>query len=295
MYDGVRMTEQIVTWTGIVILIVWLVALIASQILYLVASFKASVGLTILSLFVPFVGLYVLVRFWEELKRPFLNQLVVAFGGCALVLIGGLTLKALGFALPTAQAAAEPEVQERPPAIQWIPAEPKPKPQPVLPDPNPPVPSWGTEVTVQGPASVTIPLGWQAVSWELPGLALAMGDPARGEYVTVHVLDKDEAQSFDDFQGAALEEILQGMIDGEAPVETRHQVIHGSDVATRAMGGRSRLPGQAGQPMSARLSFVDGNQHRYYLVQWRTAAWDDQSVTTFNRLLASFAEIAEQP
>ena len=289
------MIEQIVTWTAIVIMVIWLVTLVASQILYLVASFKASVGLTILSLFIPFVGLYVLVRFWEQLKRPFLNQVVVAFGGFALILIGGMTFKALGIAVPMAAAATEPEVvKKRPPAIQWIPAEPKPRPQPVLPDPNPPVPAWGTKVSVQDQASITIPLGWQDVSWELPGLGLAMGDPARGEYVTVHILDKDTSQSFDEFQEASLQEILQGMIEGQAPVESRRQMIHGCDVATRAMGGRSRLPDQEGQPMSARLSFIDGEQRRYYLVQWRNAAWDDQSVTTFDRLLASFAEIAGQ-
>lgn len=283
--------EQIVTWTGIVIMIIWLVALFASQILYLIASFKASVGLTILSMFIPFVGLYVLVRFWEELKKPFVNQLVVAVGGAILILLGGMTFKALGIAIPTTQAAAVPQEEERPPAIQWIPAEPKPEPRPVVPTPTPPTPSWGTEIPIQDQAVLTVPRGWQTLSWELPNLAVAMGDPSRGEYVTVHVFEKDETQTFDGFQEVSLQEILRTMIDGQAPTESQRQTIHQCDVATRAMGGRSRLPDQADEPMSARLSFFDGQDRRYYLVQWRTATWDPQTVDNFNRLLASFTEI----
>jgi hypothetical protein len=56
------------------------------------------------------------------------------------------------------------------------------------------------------------------------------------------------------------------------------------------MSGRGLLPDQQRKPMSTRVSCVEGRKHFFYLVQWRTAAWDRESVTTFDRILRSLSE-----
>ena len=310
------MAEQIIVWTGIALIGVWVIAMLVTQIKYLIASFQASVGLTILSFIIPFVGLYVLIKFWEDLRRPFMNQLVVAIGGFVLLFGGGMALKAAGLlpdnpglpdiamsrdsGLPSGPPPAAPpenqEVQELPPAqpattADLDPGQPAPE-QPLSSTPLPatPAPSWGQELAVRDAATITIPNGWVEMGWTLPNLAVAMGNQERGEFVTVQVISKEAHPSFNDFQTAVLEELLQDVIEGQAPTQSRPLPVNGLDAVTYAMGGDSRLEGQAGYPMSARISCIDGKGHRYYIVQWRVATWDQQSVREFDRLLHSFME-----
>lgn len=312
------MVEQIIVWTGIALIGVWVIAMLVTQIKYLIASFQASVGLTLLSLIIPFVGLYVLIKFWEDLKRPFLHQLVVAIGGFMLLFGGGLALQAAGL-LPSSPGlpavamsgesgfpvdpppAAPPEnqtIQELPPATPANstglnldqPAPEHPLSATPTPVPDGPATSWGTEHAIRESASITVPKGWTEMAWNLPNLALAMGKVQRGEFVTVQVVSKNAHPSFDDFQKAVLQEVLQDVIAGSPPTQSRPLPVNGLDAVTYAMGGGSRLDGQAGYPMSARISCIDGKGHRYYILQWRIAAWDQQSVKDFDRLLHSFME-----
>jgi hypothetical protein len=313
------MLEQIVTWTGIALIIVWVIATFATQIMYLIASFRASVGLTLLSFIIPFLGLYVLIKFWEDLKRPFMNQLVVAFGGFAVILGGGMALQAMGLipSVPTITAAipkdngppvdsslsgsaSTQEIQELPPQggvpgvtpVTTTTPQPTPvEPTPVEPTPGPPAStSRGTAIAIRHGTTVTIPNHWNVIRWTLPNLVMAMGDKDRGEYVTVQILEKDADRSFTDYQQAALQVVLGEIIEGSPPTQSRSQTIDGCEAITFAMGGRCRLPDLTGHPMSARISCIDGQDHRYCIVQWRTAAWDTQTVQTFDSLLESFVE-----
>ena len=128
------------------------------------------------------------------------------------------------------------------------------------------------------------------MSWNLPHQAVASGHIQRGEFTTVHAFDNVPDQSFEDFQEFALQKTTEQIIDSSNPGAAQGHALNGFPAASRGLSGLGRLPDQAGQPMSARLCCLDGPLQRYYIVQWRTSAWDAQTIRSFDLMLRSFSE-----
>lgn len=284
--------HQFLGFLGIVLFCIWILAVVITQILYLIALFKADWLITLLSiLFSPLV-LIVLIQHWNEVKRPFLMQLGVVFAGI-IGLIGYLgILAATTPAAPASSYSASTAGSSSTPTPSS--ASSTNVPGTILERPistRSAAPSWGVEAPVGDIALLTTPRGWMVMPWTLPRQGLAMGSDERSEYVTVHFKEKDTPQSFRHFQKTAIEEVGRHIIKSAEATRSVGKPITAGPVVSYGLAGHSLLPGQAGQPMSARVSCVDGRNHFFYLVQWRTAAWDAESIRTFDRMLRSLDEL----
>ena len=59
----------------------------ATQVLLLVRIFQQSIGWGLGTLFIPFVAIIAIIKFWEHTKRPFIGSLL-----CAAIIIMGLIM-----------------------------------------------------------------------------------------------------------------------------------------------------------------------------------------------------------
>jgi hypothetical protein len=75
---------------GVVLLVLSAIVSLIGSVLFAVAAFRVSVVWGLLVLFVPFAGLFFLVKYWAQAKRGFL----VGLAGSAVALVGFLAFSA---------------------------------------------------------------------------------------------------------------------------------------------------------------------------------------------------------
>lgn len=267
---------------------IWAIAAFVVGIWYLVALFKADWVIALISLFIAPVAIIILLKHWPEVKRPFLANLAVILIG-VMGIFGFIALQA---SMATAQdpPPAIPDVTnfpefEEPDTIEETPTT-----------PEPPAPR-DNATPILDRAFLTVPPSWTSAPWELPNLGLAMGDPTRGEYVTVHLVEKSPDLSFEQFQEAALADVRQHIVNGGDTTAPSSRSLPAGPVTAVGLSGIAILPDQSGKPISLRVACVDARHHYFSIVQWRTAAWDAESIEIFDHILHSLEELQlpEQP
>lgn len=71
---------------GLLLMAVGGIAAFVGGIWFLIVTFSEGVGWGLACLFIPFVALFFLVKFWEDAKNPFLTQV----GGLLVMFLGAL-------------------------------------------------------------------------------------------------------------------------------------------------------------------------------------------------------------
>ena len=246
--------ENLNVWIVVAVAGIWLLAAIITSIWYLVASLQANWLLTLLSFFIPFVGLFLLIKHWEDLGKPFLINFFISILGIPLILLGAPSLtKAFDLGLDHSLQA---EVEEE----------------------------WG------GP-NTRYPDTWQEMNWEHPDVISAAEDLSRAEYAAVIKGPLTTEMTLQEYGEEAAGWIHRELFIINNRSGSNPWKVNGYQALTTDLSGIGSLPileQEQQKPFSARLVCVDCEGQYFSMITWRTEKWDQQTNQTFIDIFRSF-------